>query len=64
VQPGDLVFFEGTAGANAGERISHVGIVTENGMMLNAPQPGSNVQVASYMSPYWAPKIVGYGRLP
>lgn len=64
VQPGDLVFFQGTAGANPGEVISHVGIVTAQGVMLNAPQPGDRVRYMRYDDPYWQPKIAGFGRLP
>ena len=62
VQPGDLVFFTGP-GANRGETVGHVGIVTQQGVMLNAPTEGRNVEYANYNSAYWAPKIVGYGRL-
>lgn len=59
VQPGDLVFFQGTyntAGA------SHVGIVVDpaNKTMIHCGNP---IQYASYDTPYWRAHAYCYGRL-
>ncbi|MDE3206719.1 MAG: C40 family peptidase [Acidobacteriota bacterium] len=50
--PGDLVFF-GTAD------IHHVGIYIGNGLMINAPHVGTDVQV----SPIWWSDLAGFGRV-
>lgn len=59
VQPGDLVFFQGTyntAGA------SHVGIVVDpvNKIMIHCGNP---IQYASYDTPYWRAHAYCYGRI-
>lgn len=59
VQPGDLVFFQGTyntAGA------SHVGIVVDpvNKIMIHCGNP---IQYASYDTPYWRAHTYCYGRI-
>jgi cell wall-associated NlpC family hydrolase len=64
VQPGDLVFFQGTDSGAPGETISHVGIVTRQGVMLNAPRPGTAVSYMNYDTPWWQSHIVGFGRMP
>ncbi len=43
VQPGDLLFYH--TDPTAPDYISHVAIYIGNGMMLQAPEPGMNVQV-------------------
>ena len=62
VQPGDLVFFERTYAGNPGERDTHVGVITQNGVMINAS--GSQVNYADLNNPYWQSRITGWGRLP
>jgi hypothetical protein len=57
-RPGDLFFF-----ARAGKRPHHVGIVTEPGRMLHAPQPGSTV-IEETLTPARLSALVGAGRLP
>ena len=57
LQPGDLVFFQGTydtAGA------SHVGIYVGNNMMLHCGDP---IQYTSLNSSYWQSHFLAYGRL-
>jgi cell wall-associated NlpC family hydrolase len=57
-QPGDLVFF----GNPSGSTNAHVGIYLGNGMMIDAPHTGANVQVdsvanfASAAEPLWGVK--------
>ncbi len=46
VQPGDLVFFAGADGTRKAP--GHVGIVIGNGLMIQAPTQGQDVQVTSY----------------
>lgn len=59
-QPGDLVFFEKTMGANV-KGITHVGIYVGNNMMIHAGDP---VGFADLKSEQWAKKLYGFGRLP
>jgi cell wall-associated NlpC family hydrolase len=58
-RPGDLVFFEHTDPSQS-DRITHVGIYMGNGQMLDAPQPGSKVDVRPVSS---VRNLVGYGRV-
>ena len=58
VQPGDLVFFEGTY--QAAHRITHVGIYVGDGVMFDAN--GSGVGY-SELEGYWSQYLVGYGRV-
>ncbi len=50
--PGDLVFFGTTD-------IHHVGLYIGNGLMINAPHTGTEVQV----SPIWWSDLAGFGRV-
>ena len=51
LRPGDLVFFRGSPGGT----ISHVGLYTGNGKMINAPQTGVGVRVDPVSRyPYYA----------
>jgi cell wall-associated NlpC family hydrolase len=56
LQPGDLMFF-----ASAGQ-VHHVGIYAGNGMMLHAPQTGSQVQLVKIWSSDLASQYVGARR--
>jgi cell wall-associated NlpC family hydrolase len=57
--PGDLVFFQNTAGPG----ITHVGIYVGGGYMLNAPAENDVVQLMALNTPYWAEHLAGYGRV-
>ncbi len=57
--PGDLVFFENTAGPG----ITHVGIYVGGGYMLNAPAENQVVQLMALTTPYWAEHLAGFGRV-
>ena len=60
VQPGDLVFFQGTYNTSGA---SHVGIVVDpvNKIMIHCGNP---IQYASYDTAYWRAHAYCYGRLP
>lgn len=60
VQPGDLVFFQGTYNTSGA---SHVGIVVDpvNKIMMHCGNP---IQYASYDTTYWRAHAYCYGRLP
>jgi cell wall-associated NlpC family hydrolase len=51
VQPGDLVFF--------GDPAHHVGMYIGNGLMVEAPHTGANVQ----LSTIWWSDLAGFGRV-
>lgn len=59
VQPGDLVFFQGTYNTSGA---SHVGIVVDpvNKIMLHCGNP---IQYASYDTAYWRAHAYCYGRI-
>ncbi len=59
-RPGDLVFFEKTAGPNK-TGVTHVGIYVGNNMMIHAGDP---VGFADLKSEQWAKKLYAFGRLP
>lgn len=50
LQPGDIVFFSGTAGSG----ITHVGIYAGNGQFIHAPNSRSTVSYSSLASGYWS----------
>jgi len=52
LQPGDFVFF--------GDPAHHVGMYIGNGMMVNAPYTGADVDVV----PIWQSDLAGFGRVP
>jgi cell wall-associated NlpC family hydrolase len=51
LQPGDLVFF--------GNPAHHVAMYVGNGMMVDAPHSGANVEVVSI----WWSELAGFGRV-
>lgn len=57
LQPGDFIFFTGTASHNY---ISHVGLYVGNNKMYNSNSKGV---VFSDLPGYWESHIAGYGRL-
>ena len=59
VQPGDLIFFQGTYSTSGA---SHVGIVVDpvNKIMIHCGNP---IQYASYDSSYWRQHFYCYGRI-
>ncbi|MEE3482464.1 MAG: C40 family peptidase, partial [Lachnospiraceae bacterium] len=59
VQPGDLVFFTGTA--DTGKYVTHVGIYTGPGQMYAAG--GSGVGYTNIGTQYWQTHLLGYGRI-
>ena len=60
LKPGDIVFFEGTLGADV-EGITHCGIYVGNNMMLHC---GSPIGYADLTDPYWQKHFHSYGRIP
>lgn len=60
VRPGDLVFFEGTMGADVGG-ITHVGIFVGDNKMIHC---GSPIGYADLTRAYWQQHFYGYGRVP
>ena len=52
LQPGDIIAFSRSGGAPG--TFGHVGIYIGNKQMINAPQPGSNVEIANLDTPYYA----------
>lgn len=58
VQPGDLIFFEGTYDTTGA---SHVGIYVGNNMMLHCGDP---IQYANINTSYWQQHFFSFGRLP
>ncbi len=61
LQPGDLVFFGGTVPSL--ERITHVGIYSGNGQMINAPAVGDAVREMPVFSGFWGAHYAGAGRV-
>jgi cell wall-associated NlpC family hydrolase len=53
IQPGDLIFFDG---------IGHVAIYVGNNMIIDAPQPGMNVEKVSLSSSWYASTLDGAAR--
>lgn len=60
VQPGDIVFFEGTMGEDVAG-ITHCGIYVGNGMMLHC---GSPIGYADLNDSYWRSHFHSFGRVP
>ena len=60
LQPGDLVFFQGTY--NSGTYITHVGMYIGNNKFYNASS-SKGVSEASLTDSYWIQHIAGYGRI-
>ena len=58
VQPGDLIFFEGTYDTTGA---SHVGIYVGNNMMIHCGDP---IQYARIDTSYWQSHFLAFGRLP
>lgn len=61
LQPGDLVFFQGTYDVGNGDYITHVGMYVGDGKMINAQTGG--VMEANLNDPYWASHYAGAGRV-
>ena len=64
LQPGDLIFMQ-FPGDNAAP--GHVVIYAGNNRIIQAPQPGQDVQEVSWKPSdmaAWGGRIVGYGRIP
>lgn len=59
LQPGDLVFFAGTAASG----ISHVGIYAGNGQFIHAPNSSSVVSYSDLTTGYWAEHYYGARRV-
>ena len=59
LQPGDIVFFAGTAGTG----ITHVGIYAGNGQFIHAPNSRSTVSYADLTTGYWANHYYGARRM-
>lgn len=60
VQPGDVVFFEGTMGEDVAG-ITHCGIYVGNGMMLHCGNP---IGYADLSDAYWQTHFHSFGRVP
>ena len=60
VQPGDIVFFEGTMGEGVAG-ITHCGIYVGNNMMIHC---GSPIGYANLNDSYWRNHFHSYGRVP
>ena len=58
VQPGDLIFFEGTYDTTGA---SHVGIYVGNNMMIHCGDP---IQYSRIDTSYWQSHFLAFGRLP
>ena len=59
-KPGDIVFFEGTMGADVAG-ITHCGIYVGNGMMLHCGNP---IGYADLSDAYWQTHFHSFGRVP
>jgi cell wall-associated NlpC family hydrolase len=53
LQPGDLVFFDGDG---------HVAMYVGNNMLIDAPQPGQNVELISLSSPWYSSTVDSAAR--
>jgi cell wall-associated NlpC family hydrolase len=62
LQPGDLVFFEGTY--ESSERITHVGIYQGGTTVVMATNAGDFVRLVDITDPYWSAHFVSAGRPP
>ena len=59
-RPGDIVFFEGTMGADV-DGITHCGIYVGNNMMIHC---GSPIGYAKLTDSYWRQHFHSFGRVP
>ena len=57
LSPGDLVFFNVSAG-----KVSHVGIYVDEAVFIHSPSSGKGVSYASLAESYWQERLVGAGR--
>lgn len=60
IQPGDLVFFEGTLGEKV-DGVTHVGIYVGNHMMIHC---GSPIGYQDLNDSYYKKHLLDYGRIP
>lgn len=58
VQPGDLIFFEGTY--DCPNTVTHVGFYISDGIMLHCGNP---IQYTSYNTSYWRSHFYSFGRI-
>lgn len=58
LEPGDLLFFR-----TSGKRVSHVAIYAGEGRFVHAPQTGRPVELRTLDDEFYAPRLVGAGRL-
>ncbi len=59
LEPGDLLFFRTTKR----HVVSHVGIYAGDGRFVHAPQSGRAIELRDLDDEYYAPRLVGAGRL-
>lgn len=59
-RPGDLIFFEGTLGADVGG-VTHVGLYVGNNRMIHCGNP---ISYADLTESYWQQHFFSYGRVP
>jgi cell wall-associated NlpC family hydrolase len=62
LQPGDLVFYENTY--SSPDRITHVGIYVDGGMVVMATNSGDFVREVPLSDPYWSAHFASAGRPP
>jgi hypothetical protein len=60
-RPGDLIFFHDTDPSDPG--VDHVGIVVDDGQMIDEPEPGAVARSESYLTPFWQSHLAGFGRV-
>lgn len=64
-QPGDLIFFHSTYGEFGPDYATHVGIVTDRGVMLDANDARGTVDFTQFWeNPYWRSRILEIRRPP
>lgn len=64
-QPGDLIFFKNTYASPEGpQAATHVGIVTEQGIMLDTNESRGRPGSTSYLTPYWQQHFMEIRRPP
>ena len=59
LRAGDLLFFRTTSR----HRVTHVGIYAGEGRFVHAPQSGRTIELSELSDAYYAPRLVGAGRL-
>lgn len=59
LRAGDLIFFGSTDSSRPGRSSSHVGLVGEDGNMIDHGGPDKGPKIRSYLSTYWKGKFIG-----